>query len=212
MIQSLAPHKRQVNPGIFFMPSSASIDKDEIARFSDVLQDWWNPQGAWRPLHKLNPARLDYIRKTVCDHFKLSAESATPFKKLSVLDIGCGGGLLCEPLARFGAKVTGLDASAKTINAARAHAAQEGFKIAYRNGSIEDFVREGRHKFDVVLALEILEHVADIGSLLRSASALLKPDALLFFRRSTARQKASFWHRCGGIYFRMGAQRHARLE
>jgi 2-polyprenyl-6-hydroxyphenyl methylase/3-demethylubiquinone-9 3-methyltransferase len=160
------------------MPASSSIDTDEIARFSGASQDWWNPEGLWRPLHKLNPARIDYIRKTVCDHFKRPCEGAFPFKGLSVLDIGCGGGLLCEPLARLGAKVMGLDASAKAIEVARKHAAREKLKITYIDGSVEDFARS-KEKFDVVLAMEILEHVSNVGSLLRSASALLKPDGIL---------------------------------
>ena len=162
------------------MRPAASIDKDEIARFSGHAQDWWNPQGALRSLHKLNPTRLDYIRDTVSQHFgkPLGDANAKTFKGLSILDIGCGGGLLCEPMARWGAKVTGLDASAQAIAAAKAHAVHAGLKINYRQDSAEDFSR-GAQKFDVVTVLEILEHVADIGSLLRSAASMLKPDGIM---------------------------------
>ncbi len=151
------------------MPASASIDADEIARFSDCDQDWWNPNGAWKPLHKLNPARINYILEI----------ARARVKGLSVLDVGCGGGLLAEPLARMGANVTGLDASPKTIRAARAHAKQEKLKIDYRTGSVEDFARSNKSRYDIVLAMEILEHAADIGSLLRAAASALKPNGVL---------------------------------
>ncbi len=162
------------------MRPAASIDKDEIARFSGHAQDWWNPQGVLRSLHKLNPTRLNYIRDMVSQHFgRLRGDArAKTFKGLSILDVGCGGGLLCEPMARWGASVTGLDASAQAIAVAKAHAAQARLKIAYRHGSAEDFSR-GAQKFDVVTVLEILEHVADIGSLLRSAASMLKPDGIM---------------------------------
>jgi 2-polyprenyl-6-hydroxyphenyl methylase/3-demethylubiquinone-9 3-methyltransferase len=178
------------------MPLSASIDKEEIGRFSRHTQDWWNPQGVWSPLHKINPARLDYVRQTVCAHFAMSSESNL-FKRLSALDIGCGGGLMCEPLARLGAKVTGLDASHQAIDAAQAHATREKLKIKYIVGSVEDFAhgtngvkprstRRGQAPhceggFDVILALEILEHLADIESFLRSTAALLEPDGIVIF-------------------------------
>ncbi|MGB9152775.1 MAG: bifunctional 2-polyprenyl-6-hydroxyphenol methylase/3-demethylubiquinol 3-O-methyltransferase UbiG [Alphaproteobacteria bacterium] len=156
----------------------SSIDKAEIARFSRYARDWWNPTGALQPLHKLNPARLEYIRDAVCAHYKLKTGGREALKGLSVLDIGCGGGLLCEPLARLGAHVTGLDASAEAIEAARIHARQSGLEIDYRYGSAEDFAH-GRKKFDVVTALEIVEHVADIDSLLRSVADLVKPGGIV---------------------------------
>lgn len=155
------------------MPQSASVDKAEIAQFSAHAGDWWNPEGALRPLHKLNPARLEYIRDQAQAHFKRGS-----LKGLSVLDIGCGGGLLCEPLARLGASVTGLDASPEAINVAAMHARQSRLKINYVCGSAEDFAR-GKHRFDVITALEILEHVANIDSFLKSAARLLKPGGIL---------------------------------
>ena len=160
------------------MPRAASVDKEEIARFSSHASDWWNPEGALRPLHKLNRARLEYIRDRICDHFDRQSGQITPLKGLSVLDIGCGGGLLCEPMARLGATVVGLDASEEAIRVARAHSAQSELKLSYRAGSAEDFAR-GKQRFDVITALEILEHVADIDSLLQSAARLLKPNGLI---------------------------------
>ena len=161
-----------------FMPVSASIDKDEIARFSSHAEEWWNPAGALKPLHKLNPTRLEYIRDTVCAYFKRPVGASDAFKGLSILDVGCGGGLLCEPMARLGGAVTGLDASQQGIEAAKAHAAQSGLKITYQNASAEDFARKGQ-QYDVITALEILEHVADIDSLLASIKTLLKPNGIV---------------------------------
>jgi len=153
------------------MPS-LSIDQTEIARFSSHAAEWWDPRGPLRPLHKLNPARLEYIRDQVAAHFNC------PLKGLSVLDIGCGGGLLCEPMARMGGKVTGLDASNEAIEAAKAHADQSGVEIDYICGSAEEMAR-GKKQYDVITALEILEHVADRASLLRAVGKLLKPGGLL---------------------------------
>jgi len=157
------------------MLTSASIDTNEIRRFSSHAQDWWDPDGVWSPLHKLNPVRIDYIVNKAATHFGVSGPKS--LEGLSVLDIGCGGGLASEPLARFGAKVTGLDASEKAIAAARDHAKKSRLKITYINGSVEAFAR-GKQKFDIIIGLEILEHVADMGALLSSVSLLLKPNGL----------------------------------
>jgi 2-polyprenyl-6-hydroxyphenyl methylase/3-demethylubiquinone-9 3-methyltransferase len=177
------------------MTLSASIDSEEIARFAAHTQDWWNPDGVWSPLHRINPARIKYIESMFFAHFSGSrplcgtpASQAPrnrdcdqlPFLGRSVLDVGCGGGLLCEPLARRGAKVTGLDVSVQAIATARAHAAAEKLKIAYLNGSVENLARGGK-KFDAILAMEILEHVADADSLLQSAASLLKPGGIILF-------------------------------
>jgi 2-polyprenyl-6-hydroxyphenyl methylase/3-demethylubiquinone-9 3-methyltransferase len=169
------------------MSPSASIDKNEMKRFDAQAQDWWNPNGVWRPLHKLNPARLEYIQKQIVEHF-----GPKNIKELSVLDIGCGGGLLCEPLARSGAKVTGIDASAKTIEAARAHAKSQKLRLDYQTATAEDFARSSK-TFDVVLAMEILEHVADIGSFLRSAASLIKPGGILIVSTVNRTRKSWFF-------------------
>ena len=155
------------------MSRSASIDQSEVDQFSAQAAGWWNPNGAMRPLHKLNPVRLGYIRDTVRAHFGVDQP-----RGLSVLDIGCGGGILCEPLARLGLNVTGLDASPEAVTVARTHALSGGLKISYVSGSAEKFAR-GKQKFDVITALEILEHVADIDSLLQSAASMLKPGGIL---------------------------------
>ncbi|MDD3370539.1 MAG: bifunctional 2-polyprenyl-6-hydroxyphenol methylase/3-demethylubiquinol 3-O-methyltransferase UbiG [Alphaproteobacteria bacterium] len=162
------------------MTFSASVDLDEIQRFSGHTQDWWNDRGVWSPLHKLNPARLDYIRSMACNYFGITPKNKKGFGRLSVLDIGCGGGLASEPLAEWGAKVTGIDASPKAIDAARAHARGKKLKIEYLAVSAEDMARKKR-RFDMVLALEILEHVADMDSLLASIAALLNPGGIALF-------------------------------
>jgi 2-polyprenyl-6-hydroxyphenyl methylase/3-demethylubiquinone-9 3-methyltransferase len=182
-------HNRQVQ--VLAMATAASIDKEEIARFSSHAQEWWNPQGALRPLHKLNPARLAYIRDIVCEHFKRKAGETNILKNLTVLDIGCGGGLLCEPLARLGATVTGLDASSEAIEVARAHVAQTGLSVHYQVGSAETFARSGK-KFDVITALEILEHVADIDSFLIGATRLLKPNGIIILSTLNRTPKSFF--------------------
>jgi 2-polyprenyl-6-hydroxyphenyl methylase/3-demethylubiquinone-9 3-methyltransferase len=156
----------------------SSIDPVEIAAFARHAHEWWDAQGPMRPLHKLNPARMEFLRDSICAHFNRKANGPAPLKNLSILDIGCGGGLLCEPLARLGATVTGLDAGKEAIEVARTHATLSGLTINYHNDSAEKFAR-GKTKFDVVTLLEIVEHVADIGSLLESASALLKPSGIV---------------------------------
>jgi len=156
----------------------SSIDRAEIAHFSSLASDWWNAKGVMQPLHKLNPARLEYIRDAVCAHFNRKTGGRDALKGLSILDIGCGAGLLCEPLARLGGDMTGLDASAEGIEAARAHAALSGLKIHYICGSAEKLAQRGA-KFDVITVLEILEHVADRDMLLDAAARLLKPNGIM---------------------------------
>ena len=167
----------QVTSLVQIMPKAASINQAEIAQFSSHAAEWWDPNGALKPLHKLNPTRMEYIRDAICGHFERKI-GVSAFKGLSILDIGCGGGLLCEPMARLGAQVTGLDASKEAIVVAKSHATADGLKINYIAESAETLAR-GKNKFDVVTALEIVEHVDDIGSLLSSAARLLKPDGIM---------------------------------
>lgn len=160
------------------MTENSSIDPAEVARFSAQAAHWWDPNGPFRPLHRFNPARLAYIRDQLCTYFGRDARARAPLAGLRLLDIGCGGGLVCEPMARLGARVTGADASAANIGAARAHAAQQGLEIDYRQASAEALAAAGE-QFDVVLNLEVIEHVADRGVFLAACAALLKPGGIM---------------------------------
>jgi len=160
-------------------PDSASIDPAEVAKFSAIAAEWWDPAGKFAPLHKFNPVRLAFIRAQAAAHFERDARSLRPFEGLSLLDIGCGGGLLSEPMTRLGFAVTGADASDKNIGTARAHAAQTGLDIDYRATSAETLAAEGR-SFDVVLNMEVVEHVADVSAYLTACTALVKPGGLTF--------------------------------
>lgn len=152
----------------------STIDADEIANFATVARTWWDPEGEFRPLHRLNPARLSFLRDQLVRHFDRDGSLTRPFAGLSLLDIGCGGGLVTEPMARLGFRVTGIDADATAIRIAREHADQSGLAITYRQESAEDVVRRGQ-RFDAVLALEVVEHSADPALFLATAAALVKP-------------------------------------
>jgi len=162
---------------------SASTDEFELAKFERMAKDWWDVDGDFKPLHKLNPTRVGYIRDAVVQHY-MRDTSDLPLKGLTILDIGCGGGLLCEPLARLGATVTGIDAVAKNIEIAKIHATQVGTDVTYRAVTAEalgDELEATGNKFDVVIALEIIEHVADPEEFVASCAKLMKPEGLLFF-------------------------------
>lgn len=156
-----------------------SVDLSEVEKFSAMAAEWWDPVGKFAPLHKFNPVRLKFIRETVAAHFGRDGKSLHPFEGLSLLDIGCGGGLLSEPMARLGFAVTGVDPSEKNIGTARAHAAQSGAPVSYRASDAEALVAEGL-TFDVVLNMEVVEHVADLRGYLESTAALVKPGGFMF--------------------------------
>jgi 2-polyprenyl-6-hydroxyphenyl methylase/3-demethylubiquinone-9 3-methyltransferase len=162
------------------MTAAASIDPAEIARFSAMAEEWWDPAGKFRPLHQLNPARLRFIRDRLAGHFGRDALGPSPLAGLRVLDIGCGGGLVSEPMARLGATVVGIDASEKNVSIARAHAEQGGLSIDYRNAAAAELAAAGE-RFDVVVALEVIEHVADIGSFIGACAQLARPGGALVF-------------------------------
>ena len=159
--------------------SSTSIDPDELAKFTAMAEDWWNPHGQFKPLHKFNPTRLAYIRDKLCAHFDRDPHGDKPLQGLRLLDIGCGGGLLSEPMARLGADVVGADASEPNIKTAALHAEQQGLTIDYRAVTAEQLVAKGE-TFDTILNMEVIEHVADPQAFMNSCGRLMKPDAIMF--------------------------------
>lgn len=156
-----------------------TIDAGEVERFSRMAAEWWNPKGKFKPLHKFNPVRLAYIKEKICAAHGLDPKSPKPFAGLRILDIGCGGGLLCEPMARLGADVVGADASETNIEVARIHAAESGVDIDYRATTAEAMAAAGE-KFDVVLNMEVIEHVADIELFISACGEMVKPGGIMF--------------------------------
>ena len=158
--------------------AETSVDADEVAKFEAMAAEWWDPNGKFRPLHMLNPCRLDYITGQIAAEFGRDLSAEAPFTGLRILDIGCGGGLLCEPMARLGGEVVGVDAAARNIPVAETHAAQSGLEIDYRHGTAEELAAAGE-RFDVVLNMEVVEHVADPRAYTATCAALLKPGGLM---------------------------------
>lgn len=157
--------------------SDKTLDAEEIERFSALAAEWWNPAGKFRVLHKFNPVRLKFVRDEACVHFGRDVRSKTPLQGLRVLDIGCGGGLLSEPLARMGADVVGADPARKNIETARIHAEQSGVTVDYRCVSAEDLAAAGE-TFDIVLNMEVIEHVADVPLFLDTCCGMVRPGGL----------------------------------
>jgi len=158
--------------------AATTVTAEEVDRFEALADQWWDPAGKFAPLHKFNPVRLAYIREKVIAHFALNEIAREPLEGLEFLDIGCGGGLVSEPMARLGATVTGIDPGARNIEAARIHAGQSGLEIDYLATTAEA-VADSSKSFDVVLNLEVVEHVADVALYLRTASSLVKPGGLM---------------------------------
>lgn len=157
---------------------STTVDPSEIARFSAIADEWWDPNGKFKPLHRFNPTRLEYIRDRVASHFGRDPRSAQPLTGLRLLDIGCGGGLLSEPMARLGASVVGADAAERNVKTAAVHAGRAGLAIDYRHTTAEALAAAGE-QFDVVLNMEVVEHVADIGLFMNACAAMVKPGGLM---------------------------------
>ncbi len=181
-------------------PSSPStVDAAEIRKFSEIAAEWWDEKGKFRPLHQLNPARIGYIRDQATAHFGLASESEKPLKDKKLLDIGCGGGLLSEPMCRLGAHVTGADAAARNIEVAKLHAAQMGLTIDYRATTAEALVDRGE-TFDIVLALEIVEHVSDVSAFLAALTHLVVPGGMLVMSTLNRTVKSLLMAKIGAEY------------
>lgn len=162
--------------------ASARVDAGEVARFDALAAEWWDEKGPMKPLHKINPVRLGFLKQRICAHFGRDPQALDALSGVKILDIGCGGGILTEPLARMGADVTGVEPSAENVAVAVAHAEEQGLNITYIHGLAEDLAAKGR-QFDVVLAMEVVEHVPDVAGFVGVAAALTRPGG--FFGGST---------------------------
>lgn len=177
----------------------SSIDPEEVARFSALADRWWDATGPFAPLHRFNPVRLGFIRNQAARHFGRDVKSNRPFGGLSLLDIGCGGGLLSEPMTRLGFAVTGVDASERNIGAASAHAQAQGLAIDYRASTAEALL-EGDQRFDVVLNMEVIEHVADPKAFLLDTARLMKPGGMMIVATLNRTLKALALAKIGAEY------------
>lgn len=159
--------------------STTTINSDEVAKFTAMAEAWWDPKGKFKPLHRINPVRLGYIRENAIRQFGLDGTKLRPLEGLRILDIGCGGGLLCEPLTRLGATVVGIDASEKNVRIATLHAEQSGLEIDYRATTAEAVAAAGE-QFDIVLSMEVIEHVDNVPLYVESCAELVRPGGVLF--------------------------------
>lgn len=180
--------------------SSVSVDPAEMASFSRMAEDWWNPEGMFKPLHQMNGFRIDFIKQTICEHFDRDPNSDAPLKGLRILDIGCGGGLLCEPITRLGAKVTGVDALERNVKTAKTHAETVGLDIDYRHGTIEQMTAAGETAFDAVLNMEVIEHVANPPDFIKDCAAMVRPGGLMACSTINRTMKAFLFAIVGAEY------------
>ena len=176
--------------------NNPTADLQEINKFSKMASEWWDPNGKFAPLHKFNPIRQEYLVDKIKNHFGILPNGFYPFKNLKLLDVGCGGGLIAEPMTRLGAKVTGIDASEKNIRVAKFHAEQMNLKINYLATTPENLNEE----FDVILCLEIIEHVADVDLFIKSCSKLLKKNGIIFFATLNRTAKSFLFAIVGAEY------------
>ena len=156
----------------------STVDPVEIEKFRRMAEEWWDPRGKFRPLHRFNPVRLGFLKERLCRHFGRDPKADRPLDGLRLLDIGCGGGLVAEPLTRLGAEVVGIDATARNVEVARVHAAEGGLTIDYRHAAAEDLAEAGE-SFDAVLALEIVEHVASLDAFVAASARMVRPGGLM---------------------------------
>jgi len=175
-----------------------TIDKTEVEKFSKLSKDWWNPKGKFKPLHQFNPSRIKFIKEKLISYYKLDSNSSEPLKKINILDIGCGGGLLCEPLKRLGASVTGIDASKNNIEVAKLHAKEMNIDINYLQCSPENFKTD--NKFDVILNMEIVEHVSNVDFFIKNCSKLIKKNGIMFVATLNKNLKSFFFAIIGAEY------------
>ena len=182
------------------MDAATSIDPDEVARFSGWAAEWWDPHGKFAPLHRFNPARLAFIREQALARFGRDPKARRPFAGLRALDIGCGGGLVSEPMARLGFEVTGVDAAPRNVGVARAHAEQVGLAIDYRGTTAEALLAAGEGPFDLVLNMEVIEHVPDPGAYLRDTARLIAPGGLMILATLNRTLKALALAKIGAEY------------
>ena len=173
------------------MSATNTVDPSEIAKFEAMAAEWWDLNGKFKPLHMMNPVRLDYITRQIASEFDRDLTGDAPFAGLRILDIGCGGGLLCEPMARLGAGVVGVDASEKNIGTASVHAQEQGLQIDYRATTAEA-MREAGEQFDIVLNMEVVEHVANVESFVADCAAMVKPGGLMVIATINRTAKAFF--------------------
>ena len=176
--------------------NNTTVDLQEINKFSKMASEWWDPNGKFAPLHKFNPIRQEYLVDKIKNHFGILPNGSYPFKNLKLLDVGCGGGLIAEPMTRLGAKVTGIDASEKNINVAKFHAEQMNLKINYLATTPENL----NEQFDVILCLEIIEHVADVDLFIQSCAKLLKKNGIIFFATLNRTAKSFLFAIVGAEY------------
>jgi len=179
---------------------SSSIDPDEVARFSAQAAEWWDPKGKFAPLHRFNPVRLAFIREQALARFNRDPKARRPFEGLRLLDIGCGGGLLAEPMTRLGFTVTAIDPSEKNIRTAKSHAAQNGLTIDYRACAAEDLLAGSAEPFDLVLNMEVIEHAADPGAFLKDTCRLIAPGGLMILATLNRTLKALALAKMGAEY------------
>jgi 2-polyprenyl-6-hydroxyphenyl methylase/3-demethylubiquinone-9 3-methyltransferase len=177
-----------------------SVDPGEVGKFDRMARHWWDPDGEMAALHRLNPLRIGYIRDTLLSHFERTPDDPLrPLAGLRLLDVGCGGGILAEPLARLGAEVTGIDAARETVKAARNHAELQGLRIDYRAAGVEDLAA-GAERFDAVLAMEIVEHVSDVDGFLAACGDLVRPGGLAFVATLNRTPKSFLLAKVGAEY------------
>ena len=176
-----------------------TVDKAEIEKFSKLAKDWWNPKGKFRPLHLFNPARISFIKDKLISHFTLNPNSEKPLEKLKILDIGCGGGLLCEPLNRLGATITGIDASDNNIEVAKLHSKEMNLNIEYIHAAPENLDLKS-NTYDAVLCMEVVEHLKDVNLFIENCSKLIKKNGIMFIATINKNLKSYIFAILGAEY------------